>query len=100
MAFGSLDSSLAKAIQIALGRGVVILFSAKGLQRTERLGLASEDEVADRPSAKILHFGCELCAHTDTGAELLVGGLQSRGNIDGVAVSRVIEETAAAEVGR
>ena len=51
------------------------LLSVKGLECTERLGLAAQDEVADRPSAEISHLVCERCAHTDTGAELLVRGL-------------------------
>src|ERR1700722_2998886 len=64
----------------------------------QRLAAPSQQEVADRPAVKL------RCAVSDRGtdanacAKKLVGGLKSCRSIDGVAISGVVEETAAAEV--
>jgi hypothetical protein len=87
-----------KSILVALVSGITMLLGAKGLEYTERLGLAPQDQVADRPSAEPFHLVCESCAGTDASAELFVGRLESRGHIDGVAISSVVEETATAKI--
>ena len=57
---------------------------------------ASQHKVADRSAAK--HPGRELRADTNTGAELFVSRFQPRGDVNRVAIGRVIEEPASAEI--
>src|SRR5207237_8827545 len=51
-----------------------------------------------RPATEILHGICETRACTNAGAKLLVGRFEPRRDVDGIAVSSVVEEPAAAEI--
>src|SRR5580698_4505642 len=57
-----------------------------------------QHKVSNRPAAKLLHSRHENSADAYAGAELLVCGFQPRRNIDRIAVSRVVEEAAAAKI--
>ena len=52
---------LGKSVQIALGRWGFILAGRERLERPQRLGLAPQHQVADRPAAEII----DLCGQTD-----------------------------------
>src|ERR1700735_5236425 len=64
----------------------------------QRLAAPAQHQITDRPATKL------LCAVSDRGSDAnmcpkkLVGSLQPRRRVDGVAISGVVEETAAAEV--
>src|SRR3984957_3038316 len=68
------------------------------LVSAQRLAAPAQQEIADRPAAKL------LCAVSDRGAdanartEKLVGGLKPRRGVDGVAIRRIVEEATAAEI--
>ena len=87
-----------KGVQIALRFLAFKLCNPKGLEDTHRLRFSAEQEIADRTSAEILHSPGDHCTSADAGAELLVGSLEPRGSVDGVAIGRVFEEPAASEI--
>ena len=89
---------LGKGLQITLGRGVLILLDPQRLEGAQGFRPAPQQQVAYRPAVEVLHFCREDRADANAGAELLVGGFQSRGDVDGVAIGRVVEEAAAAEI--
>jgi len=70
----------------------------EGLEGADRLGPASQEEVSNGATTEIRHLFSEAAAHANTGAERLVGRLQARSNIDGVAIGAVIEEPSPAEI--
>ena len=54
--------------------------------------------VANWPTAEILRFRGEGRTDTNAGPELLVCALESRCHVDGVTISRVIEESATTKI--
>ena len=89
-----------------LGEGFRILpgcrpFERRRLQRlvsAERLAAPAQHEIADRPSLEIVGATGNRGADANAGAEKLVGALEPRRGVDGIAIGGVIEETVAAEV--
>ncbi len=90
--------------QLLVGRGV-----GRGLRRSKRVfrkrlvghqGFlpALEQKFADWPAMKVRHLGCGRGAHADARPELFVGALQPCGDVDGIAMRRVVEEELAAEI--
>jgi len=57
-----------------------------------------QEEIADRAADKSFRALSSGGADADPRAELLVDRLQARGGVDGVAVSCVVVEPAAAEI--
>jgi hypothetical protein len=90
---------LCKGFQIAVHRLIFVLLIVDRFEGAQRLGPAAQHEVANRPTMKLLHFLGQGGADADAGAELLIGGLEPRGDVNGVAVSRLVEEPLAAEIG-
>ncbi len=68
------------------------------LVSAERLAAPAQHQVADRPPLKILGGIGDRGADANARAEKLVGALEPRCDVDGVAIGGVIEETVAAEV--
>ena len=95
---GIVGFEFGEGIQVALVAGSVVLLGPQRLESAQRLGLAAQHQIADRPAAESLDLAGERRADADAGAELLVGGFQPRRDIDGVAIGGVIEEAAAAEI--
>ena len=60
--------------------------------------MAAQHDIADWPPAKIAGPVGRRGADANARSEMLVGGLKTRSRVDGVAVGRVVEETAAAEI--
>src|ERR1700722_391875 len=89
---------LGKGLRILLRRRSMETRLRKRLKGPQRLAAPTQHKIADRPASKL------LCAVSDRGAdanmrsEKLVGSLQPRRRVDSVAISGVVEETAAAEV--
>src|ERR1700759_5130626 len=96
----------AGVFSLELGEGFGVLCRCqrrKGLvaQRligAKRLAAAPPHAVADRTTLEILRRLRNRLAGADAGAQLLVGGLQARGRVDGVAVGGVVEILVAAEI--
>ena len=63
-------------------------------------GLAppAQQEIANRPAAKLRRAFGNRRADANAGTEKLVGGLKPRRSIDGVAIGGVVEEAVATEV--
>ena len=89
---------LGKRLQITLRRGIFVLLASKGLKSSQSFCPTPQNKVADRSAPEILHLRRERRADADAGAELLVGGFQSRRNVDGVAIGCVVEEATATEI--
>ena len=89
---------LGKRVEITFCGGIIKFFWGEWFEGTHCLNPTSEQKVTDRPPPKILHRFCKGRAYTNAGAELLVGGFEPRRNVDGVAVSGIVEEPATAEI--
>src|SRR6516165_8878629 len=87
-----------KCLLIAFRYGLVASPDLKWLESPDRLGSAAQDQVTDRSAAKVLHPIGESCTDQNAGAKLLIGDLQPRRHVNGVAISRIVEETASAEI--
>ena len=68
------------------------------LQGTDRLRSTLQHEISDGAADEALGARRNIAADTDRRAELLVRRLETSSDVDGVAVSRVLEEAAAAEI--
>src|ERR1700719_1294811 len=64
----------------------------------KRFAAPAQHQTADRSASKLLCAVSDRGADANTRAEKLVGSLQPRRRVDSVAISGVVEETAAAEV--
>ena len=89
---------LGVGLDITSGRGSLIFLNAQRLECAQRLSLAPENEITHRPAAELSRLGRERSADAYAGAELLVGSFQTRRDIDGIAISRIVEEAATAEI--
>src|SRR5947209_16038393 len=67
-------------------------------ERAKRLATAAQQDIADRSPLKTASAVGSRGADANAGAEMLVGGLKPRSRVDGVTVSGVVEETAAAKI--
>ena len=76
-----------------LERGVLQWFEC-----AKWLATAAQQDISNWPSLKIAGSVGRRGADANAGAEMLVGGLKPRSRVDGVAVSGVVEETAAAKI--
>ena len=68
------------------------------LQGTDRFRSTLQQEISDGAADEALGSCGNIAADTDGRAELLVRRLQTSSDVDGVAISRVLEEAAAAEI--
>src|SRR5215218_8920470 len=68
------------------------------LQGTDRFRSTLQHEIADGAANKALSPCRNVAADADRRAELLVHRLETSSDVDGVAVGRVLEEAAAAEI--
>src|SRR5262245_17714719 len=75
-----------------------VLIRAERLEGTQALGFASQHKVADRSAAEIPCARSDHRAGTDTSAQQFVGSLQPRRYVDRIAIGRVVEEAAPAEI--
>ena len=82
-----------KRIKIALCRGIFVLLGLERLERAQCLRPAPQNKIADRPASKFLRSRSERCTDAYAGAELLVGSLKTRRDVDGIAISRVVEKS-------
>ena len=87
-----------EAIQITPCRRIVELGRAKRLEGPQRLGLAAQHQIAHRSAAKLRNFRYKVRADAHPRAELFVGGLKSRRDVNRIAIGRVIEKPAATEI--
>ena len=74
------------------------MLNAQRFECVQRLTLAPENEITNRPAAELSRLRRESSAYAYAGAELLVGCFQTRRDVDGIAISRVVEEAATAEI--
>ena len=83
-----------------IGHGVAAfaLLGPQWLEHAHGLGPTPEHEIADRAADKSFRALRGGGADADARAELLVDRLEARGRVDGVAVSCVVVEPAAAEI--
>src|ERR1700730_2869725 len=79
-------------LDITSGRGSLVLLNAQRFECVQRLTLAPENEITNRPAADLSRLRRESSAYAYAGAELLVGCFQTRRDVDGIAISRVVEE--------
>ena len=79
-------------------RWIAELPVTEGLEGAKGFRPSSQHEVAHRTAPEVFYLGREDCADANAAAELLVGSFQTRRDVDGVAIGRVVEEPAAAEV--
>jgi hypothetical protein len=89
---------LGKRLEITLCRWIFVLRASKGLNCTQSLRPTPQNKVAHRSAPELFHLRRQCCTDTYAGAELLVGSFQPRRNVYGIAVGRVVEEAAAAEI--
>ena len=89
---------LGERVDIALRGRVFVLFGPKRFQSTNGFRPTSEHQVSNRAPLKAGCFVCECRTHADAGAKLLVGGFEPRGNINGIAIGRVVEEAASSKI--
>src|SRR6516165_7696437 len=68
------------------------------LEGSERLAAPAQDQVADRPALEIRRRSGNHGTDANPGPQKLVGGLQPRRSVDGVAMGCVVEKAAAAEI--
>ena len=98
-AAGSPASSLAKACEIASSEASSSRLRGQRLEGAQRLGpapaAARSPTGRPRKSGNLLR---SVLADADARAELLVRRFQPRGDVDRVAIGRVVEEAAAAEI--
>src|SRR5580704_13807676 len=90
--------SLREGVGIGQGATAFALLGPQRLENPHGLGPSPQEEIADRAADKSF---CTLSgggADADARPELLVDRLEARGRVDGVAVSGVIVEPAAAEI--
>src|SRR4029077_275460 len=85
-------------LDVTSGRGSLILLDAQRFECAQRLTLAPENEITHRPAVELSRLRRERSAYAYAGAELLVGCFQTRRNVDGIAISRVVEKAATAEI--
>jgi hypothetical protein len=57
-----------------------------------------EDRIANRAALKVRGTLCDNGAEADARAEFFVRGLEPRGDVDGIAIGRVVEEPRPAEI--
>ena len=87
-----------KRLKITLCRGVFVLLASEGLKSAQSLCPTPQNKVTSRSALEIFHPRRERRTDTYTGAELLVSSFQSRSNVYGVAIGRVVKEAAATEI--
>src|ERR1700747_1735949 len=87
-----------KRLLIAFGYGLATSPDLKWLESTDGLGSTAQDQVNDRSAAKVLHPIGESRTDQNAGAKLLIGDFQPRRHVNGIAKSRIVEETASAEI--
>src|SRR3984885_16310490 len=91
---------------LKLGEGLAILRRRRSLEcrlrqrlvSPQRLAAPAQQEIADRPAAKLLRAVSNRGADANARTEKLVGGLKPRRGVDGVAIRRIVEEATAAEI--
>src|ERR1700720_3334193 len=88
----------AKRREITLRRGVFVLCIPKRFVSTQSLHPTPQNKVPDRSASELFHPRREHRAGAYARAELLVGGFQSRRNVDGVAIGYVVEEAPATKI--
>ena len=89
---------LGKRREIILSRRVFILLVPKGLKSTQSFRPPPQNKVPDRSASKIFRHRRQCGTDANAGAELFVGIFQSRRNIHGIAIGRVVEETTATKI--
>ena len=87
-----------KCFQVAVCRGIFVLAYLQRLKRTKTLRFTPKHEVTNWATTKTLRLGSKFCTDTNAGAKLLIGGFQSRRDVNGIAVGGVIEKPAATKV--
>jgi len=87
-----------KRLKITLRRGVFVLCIPKGFESTQSLHPTPQNKVPDRSASELFYPRRERCTGAYARAELLVGGFQSRRNVDGVAMGCVVEEAPATKI--
>src|SRR4051812_38774268 len=75
-----------------------VLIRAERLECAQAFGFASQHEVAYGSAAETLCPRGDHRAGTDTGAQFFVGSLQPCRHVDRIAIGRVGEEAAPAEI--
>jgi len=74
------------------------LLASKGLKSAQGFRPTPQNKVADLSALELFHPRRERRTDTYAGAELLVGSLQSRRYVYGVAIGCVVEEATATEI--
>src|SRR6185437_7475154 len=87
-----------KSFGILRGRLALEAFGRQRLEGAQRLAASAQHEITDRPALKPCDAVGDRGADANSGAEMLVGRLEPRRGVDGVAIGGVVEETAAAEI--
>src|SRR5262245_49917582 len=87
-----------KGVEVTFGSGTLKLFLLKRLKGADHLASSPQFKIADRPTAEILDPFGKRRADTNAGAELFVDRLKPRCDVDGIAISGVIEKPAAPEI--
>jgi hypothetical protein len=95
---GAARFELCKSLRILRHRRGLEGIRRERLIGTQRLAAATQDQIAQWPVLKVLRALGERGTDADPGPQKLVGSLQSRCGIDGVAVRGVVEEAAPAEI--
>src|SRR4051812_34593055 len=85
-------------LEVSACPGLGVFDGRQRLQGTDRLRSALQHEIADRAADEALSPCRNVAADADRRAELLVHRFETSSDVDGVAVSRVLEEAAAAEI--
>ena len=89
---------LGKSLGILRSRRALKTLRRQRLESAQRPAASAQYEITDRTAPKIRDTAGDRGADADAGAQMLVGGLEPCRGVDGVAVSRVVEETVAAEI--
>ena len=87
-----------KSIQVALGGGVFICSVRRGSKRRSGSVLPRRTRSPIGRPRKLFTLSASVALTQTRVPSCLFGRLESRGHIDGVAISSVIEETTAAEI--
>ncbi len=90
---GVASFQLGEGFGILRGRRSIENRCGQRLERAQRLAAPAQHEIADRASLKFPGAVGDRGADADAGAEKLVGGLQPRRGVDGVAIGGVVEKT-------
>src|ERR1700676_1077503 len=89
---------LGESLGILPDRGPLERRRPQWLVGPKRLAAPAQQQIADRPALEIRRAFGDAGADANARAEKLVGGLEPRRDVDGVAIGSVIEEAVAAEI--